>query len=325
MRDRLPQDRGGAPRRRRRRGALGIALVLAIAVAALVWLYWPSAAGIEVEEPTPEALAELAPRGEYVFRLAGCKGCHTQKEDGPLLAGGRALETPFGTFYPPNITPDAETGIGAWRAADLVRALREGRAPNGRAYFPAFPYPSYAAMTLEDMLALYAYLRTVPAVTRESEPHELPWYLRGGPAARAWQRLWFDPPEPIAQDDEIGRGRYIATALGHCGECHTPRDRFGVPIAALHFAGTPDGPDGDPVPNITPDREHGIGSWSARQLRRFFESGMNPDGDFVGGAMVEVIDEGLTHLTREDADALIAYLRSLPPIASPDAPSPTSQ
>src|SRR5262245_26623194 len=246
-----------------------LVVAVALVIAAAAWLYWPSETEVDVEEPTPEALARLVPHGEYVFRIAGCAACHTQ-EDGPLLAGGRPLETPFGTFHPPNITPDRETGIGAWRAADLVRALRSGRAPDGHAYFPAFPYPSYAAMTLDDMVALYAYLRTVPPVARASERHELAWYLRGGLAARAWQRLWFDPPAPIDTGDAPGRGRYIATALGHCNECHTPRDRYGVPIAALRFSGSDEGPERDPVPNITPDREHGIGRWSTRQLRRFF-------------------------------------------------------
>src|SRR5262245_24808356 len=134
-----------------RRALLVIALAAMIAVAAAAaWLYWPAETKVDVDELMPEALARLVPHGEYVFRIAGCAACHTQG-DRALPAGGRPPETAFGTFQPPNITPDPETGIGAWRAADLVRALRSGRAPDGRAYFPAFPYTSYAAMTLEDM------------------------------------------------------------------------------------------------------------------------------------------------------------------------------
>jgi len=290
------------------------ALLLASAalIAALIWLYWPSAPRVELPDPTLEEMAALVSRGEYVFRIAGCAGCHTQK-DGPLLGGGRTLDVPFGPFVPPNISSDPKTGIGNWRFQDLVRALRYGRSPEGRAYLPVFPYTSYSGLQLEDMRALYAYLRTVAPVARASEP-SAPWYLRGGVAARAWQRLFYTPAAPIEVSDTPSRGHYLATALGHCIECHTPRNRFGVPIDALAFAGTDDGPDGDPVPNITPDREHGIGKWRTGALREFFSSGMKPDGDFASGAMVNVIDYSTQYLTQEDAGALIAYLRSLPAI-----------
>jgi mono/diheme cytochrome c family protein len=168
-------------------------------------------------------------------------------------------------------------------------------------------------MQLDDMRALYAYLRTVPPVAHASEPSAA-WYLRGGIAARAWQRMFYAPATPIEVSDEANRGHYLATALGHCIECHTPRNRFGVRIDALAFAGTHDGPDGDPVPNITPDREHGIGKWRTGALRDFLSSGMKPDGDFASGAMVIVIDNSTQYLTDADQSALIAYLRSLPAI-----------
>jgi mono/diheme cytochrome c family protein len=292
------------------RRALLIAAALLISAGA--WLYWPSAFPVDVNEPDAGELAALTERGEYVFRIAGCRGCHTEK-DGTLLAGGRTLETPYGRFHPPNITPDPKTGIGSWRFEDLVRALRYGRSPSGRAYLPAFPYTSYSAMQLDDMRALYAYLRTVPAVERESASVASAWYLRGGIAARAWQRFFYRPAATLADggDDAASRGRYLATALGHCPECHTPRDRFGVRIEALAYSGTEDGPDGDPVPNITPNREHGIGKWRAGALRDFFATGMKPDGDFASGAMVVVIDNSTQYLTPEDTGALIAWLRSL--------------
>jgi mono/diheme cytochrome c family protein len=291
-----------------RRALLLVAVVL---VAAIAWLYWPVSTAIEVSEPDAGELAALVERGEYIFRIAGCRACHTQ-EDGPLLAGG-TLETPYGRFHPPNITPDATTGIGSWRFEDLVRALRYGRSPTGRAYLPAFPYPSYSAMALEDMRALYAYLRTVTPVVQENAPVASAWYLRGGVAARAWQRLFYKPVDapPVDESEKLERGRYIVAALAHCPECHTPRNRFGVPIEALAFSGTDDGPDGDPVPNITPNREHGIGKWRVGALRDFFSMGMKPDGDFASGAMVQVVDNSTQYLTPEDTGALIAYLRSL--------------
>jgi mono/diheme cytochrome c family protein len=289
-------------------------LVSAALVAALVWLYWPTAPRVELPDPTLEEMAALVGRGEYVFRSAGCAGCHTQK-DGPLLGGGRTLELPFGRFVPPNISSDPKAGIGSWRFQDLVRALKYGRSPEGRAYLPVFPYTSYSGMQLDDIRALYAYLRTVPPVARASEPSASAWYLRGGIAARAWQRLFYTPAASIDVHDALSRGYYLATALGHCGECHTPRNRFGVRIDALAFAGTDDGPDGDPVPNITPDRAHGIGKWRTGALREFFSSGMKADGDFASGAMVVVIDNSTQYLTADDTSALITYLRSLPPNA----------
>jgi len=294
----------------------GLLLAGGVLIAAAAWLYWPSSTPIDASEPDAGELAALTQRGEYVFRIAGCRGCHTE-EDGPLLAGRRTLETPYGRFSPPNITPDPATGIGSWRFEDLVRALRYGRSPSGRAYLPAFPYPSYARMQLDDMRALYAYLRTVPAVVRKSGPVASAWYLRGGVAARAWQRLFYrPPPTPVADggDDATGRGRYLATALGHCAECHTPRDRFGARIETLAYSGTEDGPDGDPVPNITSNREHGVGKWRTGALRDFFATGMKPDGDFASGAMVQVIDNTTQYLTPKDTGALIAWLRSLPAI-----------
>lgn len=291
-------------------------LTAALAAAVLAWL--TRTPQVALDEPDAGQLRELAARGEYLLRAGGCTGCHSvEDDDANPLAGGRALASPFGTFYTPNITPDPDTGIGEWSARDFVRAMRYGRDPHGNAYFPGFPYTAYAAMRSDDMLSLYAYLMTVPPIRRENRPHELPWYLASLPAARAWQLMFFrtaplrDDP---AQSPEYNRGAYLAQALGHCGECHTPRDGLGVLDPAMHLAGTRDGPDGDPVPNITPDRDTGIGRWRARDLRDFLHSGMTPDGDFTGGHMAEVVDGGLQYLTREDLDALVAYLRGIPAI-----------
>jgi mono/diheme cytochrome c family protein len=262
-----------------------------------------------------------AERGRYLVAAAGCVSCHTEeREDAVPFAGGRALATPFGTFYAPNITPDRETGIGGWRAEDLVAALHDGVSPAGDAYFPAFPYTSYTGMTEDDARAIHAYLMTLDPVRRANLPHDLPWYLRTRLAARAWQWLNFTAarfaPDP-ARDAAWNRGAYLVRHLGHCGECHTPRGRLGGLLAARELAGTADGPEGRKVPNITPDRETGIGRWAPGDIEAFLEIGMLPDGDFAGAGMGEVIDENTSRLTPEDRGAIATYLRALPALPGP--------
>lgn len=265
-----------------------------------------------------DAGAQAAVRGEYVFRAAGCAGCHTDVEnDGAPLAGGRALKTPFGTFYTPNITPDPEHGIGSWSEADLRSALHEGVGPGGRQYYPVFPFPSYAGMHDEDVADLFAYLRTVPPSPRANRAHDLPWMMRWRFANRVWKWLFFAPPsrEPVAgRTASWNRGAYLVNALVHCGECHTPRNEFGALDAGMHLAGTTDGPEGETVPNITPDDATGIGEWSRSELRTYLKDGMNPDGDFAGSLMVDVIDDGLHYLRDDDIDAIIEYVKSVPAI-----------
>lgn len=265
-------------------------------------------------------------RGAYVFQASGGCSCHTDiKNDGPPMAGGRALATPFGTFFSPNITPDTATGIGAWTDADFVRAMREGRSPAGDHYFPAFPYPSFTGMNDEDLLDLKAYLFTLPPVERANREHELDppfgWRFMVGP----WKLLNFKagPFEPDPGRTEAwNRGAYLVEAVAHCGECHTPRGALGGLDRDLWLAGTKDGPEGGAVPNITPDEATGIGRWSDGDIARVLRSGMLPDGDFVGGGMAEA-GEGFKHLTDDDIAAMVAYLRALPAIANQvTAPEP---
>ncbi len=263
-------------------------------------------------------IEELRQRGAYVLRAAGCVTCHTDKENkGEFLAGGRAIETPFGTFYSPNITFDREHGIGAWQAQDFFRALSHGVAPDGSSYYPVFPYTTYTRMRREDMFALWAYLATVPKSARQNTPHDLAWYLRYGIAIRAWKFLFFVPG--VFQPDESrseqwNRGAYLVTAMAHCGECHTPRTRFGKLDSDLAFAGAKGGPNDEGAPNITPDTETGIGKWSRSELVYYLSKGMLPDGDFASGPMVAVIEDGLEYLTEEDLDAMAEFIMTLPPI-----------
>ena len=270
----------------------------------------PLSAGAQDGQSSP-----LVERGEYLMQLSGCRHCHTA-EDGEAFAGGRPLETPFGTFYTPNITADDRTGIGAWSETDFVRALRHGETPDGSHYYPAFPYTSYTRMTDEDARALFAYLRSQPASKRTNREHDLAWYLQWRLAAQAWKWLFFTPGEyqpDNARSPAWNRGAYIAEALAHCGECHTPRNWFGAPNRELAYAGNPDGPDEELVPNITPDPETGIGDWSRDSLDLFLRFGELPNGEYTAGSMDYVIT-GIGKLTETDRAALIDYLRALPPI-----------
>jgi mono/diheme cytochrome c family protein len=253
-------------------------------------------------------------RGRYVFFAAGCVSCHGS---GPTLSGGQPLVTPFGTFYPPNITPDREHGIGTWNAGDFVRALREGVGPGGEPYYPAFPYTSYTRMSGEDMRALYAYLMTQPAASRENRPHELPWFLSFRPLLRDWKAEYFTPGimrEDPARTPQWNRGAYLAKALGHCGECHTPRGLLGAPLTGDYLAGTRSGPGGVTVPNITPDAATGIGGWTAGDLYTFLSTGRRPKGRYAAPPMMEVLGTSVMPLTESDRRALATYLRSVPPV-----------
>lgn len=257
-------------------------------------------------------------RGEYVLHAAGCVSCHTDHDNnGPFLAGGRALETRFGTFYTPNITPHPQFGIGRWSDTDFVRALTEGVGLHGENFYPVFPYTSYTRMKRDDVLALKAYLFTVKPVARENKPHELAWYVRSRTLLWFWKLLNFNAGEYRADPDKPeswNRGAYLVTAMAHCGECHTPRNFLGAPRTELRYAGTTDGPDGGLVPNITPDPNTGIGRWRPSEITEYLHSGATPDGDFAGGLMAEVIDDGLRYLDDSDIQAIVTYIRSVPPI-----------
>jgi len=259
--------------------------------------------------------ASLLARGEYVLKISGCSHCHTA-EDGESLAGGRALITAFGTFYTPNITAHKSEGIGAWSVQDFQRALHQGVSPDGSDYFPAFPYTSYTRMRADDARAMHAYILSQPASDRPNRDHQLAWFLRWRIAATIWKWLFFSAAEfeeRPAQGGRLNRGAYLVEALGHCGECHTPRNRLGALQTDMAYAGNAQGPDDELVPNITPDQATGIGKWEREDLQAFLKFGKLPDGEYAAGSMDPVI-EGLRHLTPEDRDAIIDYLRALPAI-----------
>jgi len=255
-----------------------------------------------------------AKRGEYIAKAGGCLGCHTVEKDKAVpYAGGRALKTPFGTFYGPNITPHPQAGIGRWSEADFVRALREGRRPDGAHYFPAFPYPSFTLITDADLRDLWAYMRSLPPSSRQSEPHDLGFLYRWRFLVGIWKWLFFTPgpfaPDP-GQSAVLNRGKYLVTALGHCGECHTPRNFLGAPKKSRFLGGAKFG-KGTAASNLTPTR---LGKQGDGELKEFLRTAMTPDGDVAAASMAEVVQNTTGQLTPQDLDALVAYLRSLPPL-----------
>lgn len=257
-------------------------------------------------------------RGEYLFSAAGCAGCHTDiKNRGPVGAGGRELKTPFGVFYGPNITSDPDHGIGRWSDADFIRALRHGVSPRGAHYYPVFPFTSFTKISDDDMRDLKAFLFSLPPSPTPNRAHDIRFPFNFRFAQYFWKLLFFDRGafvDDAGRPAAVNRGAYLVTALGHCGECHTPRNLMGASDRGLAFAGTRNGPEGSNVPNITPDPETGIGRWSTGDLAELLKSGMTPDGDFVGGSMAEVVRETTSKLSENDRKAMVAYLRALPPI-----------
>ena len=258
--------------------------------------------------------------GRTMFNIGGCASCHAtpvpdqKPEDRLKLGGGLALVTPFGTFKAPNISSDPTVGMGGWSEIQFVNAMQRGVGRNGEHLYPAFPYTSYQRMRLEDVRDLFAYLKTLPAVDRPSEPHQLgfPFNIRRG--LGLWKLLHLDGKQfesSPARSQTMNRGAYLIEGPGHCAECHSPRDWTGGINPTRRFAGGPD-PEGKGfVPNITPHAD-GLADWSDKDIAYLLETGQKRDGDSVGGSMVEVaVNTGL--LTAQDRNAMAAYLKSLPP------------
>jgi mono/diheme cytochrome c family protein len=299
-------------------------VILAVVLAGVVALaiYWSLTAiwftGIAVTEPayTPD----LA-NGKTTFNAGGCSSCHAVpgQPDRTRLGGGLALPSPFGTFYVPNISSDPVDGIGRWTEIQFVDAVMRGISPSGFHYFPAFPYDSYAHAKRDDIRDLFAYLKTLPPVSGKVRDHDVPFPFNIRRNIGIWKWLFMDdrPFKPdAARSAQWNRGAYLVNSLGHCAECHSPRNFLGGIIASQRFAGGPE-PDGKGwVPNIT---QKGISDWSEKDIAYFLESGQTPDGDSVGGSMASVI-RNLSQLSAGDRDAIAEYLKSLPPVDGPPKP-----
>jgi mono/diheme cytochrome c family protein len=266
--------------------------------------------------------AGLVERGEYLAHMADCVACHTAKGGEPF-AGGRAFVLPFGTIYSTNITPDADTGIGGYTDADFLNALHKGVGRGDVRLYPAMPYASYTYMSDADALAIKAYLLTLKPLHAPTPRNTLAFPFNQRGLMSVWSAL-FNPDkryEPNTERDAVwNRGAYLAEAMGHCGECHTPRNLAFALNNRQKFAGATQA--GWRAYNITPDRSSGVGGWSDAELSRYLSTGHADGRDTASGPMGEAVDESLSHLKASDLAALVTYVRTVASVATDDLPAP---
>lgn len=290
--------------------------LLVLAAAAFFLLTLPRGLPAEAIAAMP---AGDAGRGERLYWAGGCASCHAaERAEGEArlrLGGGRVLRTEFGDFVVPNISPDPADGIGGWTAGDFANAMLRGVSPDGRHYYPAFPYTSFTRMRIGDVADLWTYMQTLPPVAGRQPGHDLrfPYSFRRG--LGLWKLAFLSDAPAVrleAADPEVALGQYLVEGPGHCGECHTPRNPAGALDTSRWLAGAPNPEGKGRIPDIT-SGEGGIGDWSKEDVVYFFESGFTPDFDTVGGSMVDV-QENLAMLAPADRSAIAAYLEAVPPL-----------
>jgi mono/diheme cytochrome c family protein len=298
-------------------------LALLAVVAAIIGLgvFWFITTPATTPASTLGTYTPNAVNGKEMFYAGGCTSCHATpgQDDKTRLGGGLGLKSPFGTFYVPNISPDPNDGIGKWSEADFVTAMQKGTSPDGRHYFPAFPFNSYQRMRIEDVRDLFGHLKTLPAVPGKVRDHDVPFPFNVRRLVGGWKLLFLDgkPFQPDASKSaQWNRGAYLVNGPGHCAECHSPRNALGGIVTAQRFAGGPN-PEGEGwVPNIT---QKSLGDYSDKDITYLLETGQTPDGDSVGGAMTAVI-RNTSQLDPEDRKAIAAYIKALPPVEGPKKP-----
>ncbi len=297
-----------------RRALVVLALLAVATLAGFWWLTSPDRqeAGLE---PIPAGRADLG-NGERLFWAGGCASCHAtpNQDDKTRLGGGYALHSPFGTFHVPNISPHKGDGIGAWTPEQFLRAMRAGVSPDGRHYYPSFPYTSYQRMPAGDVRDVFAYILTLPPVEGRARDHDLPFPLTVRRGLGLWKLAALDGeafrPDP-AKPEAVNRGAYLVEGPGHCAECHSARNLAGIVRAETRFAGGPN-PEGKGwVPNITP-HETGIKDWTRGDVAEVLSSGLTPEGDSVGSTMTAVV-RNTSKLPEGDLRAMGEYLLQLPP------------
>jgi mono/diheme cytochrome c family protein len=295
---------------------LGVLVLAGLVVVAAI-VFWPAPAPPNVAaQPVSPALIA---RGAYVATAADCIACHTAKGGQPY-AGGRAFRLPFGTIYAPNITPDPATGIGAWTDGQFLRAVHKGVGRQGEPLYPAFPYTSYARMTDADALAVKAYLFSLQPVSHQVRKNALVFPFNQRRLVRFWNILFLRGGDFQAEADkpaDWNRGRYLVTVLGHCGECHTPRNLLYGPSGAALSGETM---QGWTAWNITSDRRHGVGDWSPEEIAAYLRTGYAPGRGVASGPMKEAVDYSLSRISEGDRRAIAIYLKDVP--GSANGPEP---
>src|SRR6516225_4121867 len=264
------------------------------------------ASAAAASEPSPEMIAH----GKALVEAGDCASCHTADPSKPF-AGGKRIDTPFGGIYSPNLTPDRDTGIGAWSDADFTRALRYGQDPDGSLYYPAFPYTYFTRMTKDDTLAIRAYLATLTPFRNEVRPPDLRWPFGYRALMHAWNYLFFKPGlfEPDqSKSAEWNRGGYLVTGLAHCGACHTPKNYFGADKRGLAFTGNEVA--GWFAPRLDGAERSGLKSWSVEDIVEYLQSGRNAKSH-ADGLMAEVIAGATSTMSDNDVRAIAVYLKDL--------------
>lgn len=298
---------------------LSILAVAFVAVSFVIY-WWLTIPVVVLANALPAHTPDLA-NGKTAFNAGGCASCHAvpNQPDRTRLGGGLPLGSPFGTFHAPNISPEPNGGIGRWTERQFVNAVAEGVSPDGAHYFPAFPYPSYHRAKITDIRDMFAYIKTLPPVAGKAPDHLIPFPFNIRRNIGIWKLLFMDrqPFVPdAARTPQWNRGAYLVNSLGHCAECHSPRNALGGIVASQRFAGGPN-PEGKGwIPNIT---QKSLADWSEKDFAYFLESGLLPDGDSAGGSMVSVI-KNTSQLSADDRTAMAVYLKSLPAVEGPARP-----
>ena len=255
----------------------------------------------------------LQARGAYLAQIGNCVGCHTA-QGGPPYAGGHRLVTSIGTFITSNITPDAETGIGQWNENDLWRALHDGKGPGNTPLYPAFPYTEYTKVTREDSDAIFAYLQSLPPVQQINPPSQIRFPFNFRPLIYIWRTLYFESgvyQRDSQKNDEWNRGAYLVQGLGHCNACHTTRNPLGASRGGLLGGGQIMGSNWY-APSLTSLQEASTSDWAIHDIVRLLKTGLSSRAA-TAGPMADVVSQSLQHLKEDDAHAMAAYLKSLPP------------
>jgi len=295
-------------------------LLVAVALIAGLGVFWLVTIPAVVSAEALPAYSPNVANGQTVFNAGGCASCHAVVgEPRTMLGGGLAIPSPFGAFYAPNISPHKQNGIGDWTEANFVTAVKKGTSPAGAHYFPSFPYGSYVHATDNDIRDLFAYIKTLPSLSGRPRPHDVNFPFNIRRLVGGWKFLFVDG-KPLTSDPKQSatwnRGAYLVNGLGHCAECHSPRNFLGGIVSSQRFAGGPN-PEGEGwVPNIT---QKGLKDWSEKEIAWFLKTGELPSGDTAGGSMVRVI-KNTSELNDEDRAAVAAYLKSLPPVDGPVKP-----
>jgi mono/diheme cytochrome c family protein len=308
-----------------RRALLVLLALVLLAAGAVVGLNLRGEAPLD--SASPAVTPELVQRGEYLARAGNCAGCHTERGGVPY-AGGRGIDTPFGTVYSSNLTPDADTGIGTWSAAHFWRALHNGRSRDGRLLSPAFPYTNYTLLTRADSDALYAYLRSLPPASKPNRAHAMRFPYGTQAALGVWRALYFKPEAQVADPAQTAawnRGAYLVRGLGHCNACHGHRNALGATGGTLDLSGGLIPMQNWYAPSLSDPHEAAVSTWGAQEVVALLKTGVSPRASVLG-PMAEVVRGSTQHLSDDDLLAMAEYLRSLPAtpsrVASLPGPEP---